>query len=126
MGDVRHRDDHDAIGAEAPVELDEHAQRIHEVLEHVAVHDDVERPLAQRDLAIEIQRDHPLAVARSGLGESRIALDRGHAPSPLGELAAQQAVGRADVEQPPALAGAQPAQDHRVTAVRVRLEHVPG
>jgi hypothetical protein len=43
MGDVRHRDDDEAAGREIPVELHEDAQRIDEVLEHVAVHDDVER-----------------------------------------------------------------------------------
>src|SRR5438128_7214579 len=95
------------------------------MLENVAVHDDVEGPFAIRDLAVKIHLDHPLAMTGAGLRERRIALDRRHAPALIRELAAQQTVRGADVEQPAAASVAQPAQDDRVAAMRVCLEDGP-
>src|SRR5256885_2058561 len=108
-----------------PREHDEHAQRIHEVLQDVAVQDRVERAGHLRDLAVEVGREHPLAVASAGLRQCRVALEAGDAPAALREAPAHDPVGRPDVEDPPAATPTEPLEDHRVAAVRVRLDGVP-
>src|SRR5438874_3598902 len=124
VGDVGHRDHHEAVRHEGAVELDEHAQRIHEVLQDVAVQDRVERARHVRDIAVEVGREHPLAVTRAGLRQRRVALEAGDAPAALREAPAHDTVGRPDIEDPPATALAEPLEDQRVAAVRVRLEDV--
>jgi hypothetical protein len=124
MRDVGHRDDDDAVGRQQLVQPLQHPGRVTEVLQHVRIDDGVEARRQRRELAVEIGHQHALAVLRADAGGIAVALDGGHAPALIGQLAAQQPFRGANVQQPPAGAVGQPAEDHRVAAVRVRLEDV--
>jgi hypothetical protein len=125
VGDVGHRDDDVAAGREEGDQPGQHARGVREVLEHVAADDDVEVGVERRHAAIQVGHDQPLAMGGPGLGQDRVGLDGRDLPALGRETTAQQPVGRPHVEQPAAAAGGEPAENHRVAAVRIRLERVP-
>ena len=69
-------------GGEGPVERHAAtAQRIAQVLEHVAVDDRVEGALEQRRRRLQVGDHHLLAAPARPRGQRRVALERGHAPA---------------------------------------------
>src|SRR5712691_7668368 len=124
MRDVRDRKHDLALGREEPVEPGEDLERIREMLEDVAVDDRVEQPLEVRQPAVEVDRDHPLAARLAYLRRPRVPLERCHFPIPLGQVSGKEPVGRTNVEHTAPVAGAEPAQDHRMAAVWIWLEPV--
>lgn len=122
--DIWDRDDDEAVGLEDAIERHQDAERIIQMLEDIAVNDDVEGALQGRDLAVEIGNHHAFTVGRPGGRQHGVSLDRGHAPPALRQPSAQQTVGGTDVEQSPTLTIGQPLQDDRMTAVGVAFECV--
>ena len=103
VGDVRDADDDVAAGGEQPPGLPQHRQRLHEVLQHVAEHDDVEPVLAElgREVQLlEVADEHLLAVRAGQLGRGRVDLDAGDAAAAGDQCAGEVALGAPDVEHP--------------------------
>ena len=122
MGDVGDGDDDAPAPAELRAERDQGRHRIRKVLEHVAAHDRVERPVEPGHRVGEVRHDDLVATRPRPVGLKRIALQRRDDPPALAQELGEEPVGGPHVEGPTAATGTEQRQDHAVARMSVLFE----